>query len=71
MLFSRAALPCKDGNRAHASRAVPANRASAQLKLRTWRVLRQLRCSPHRAFIVHPDNMRTEPTPTCGHIPYR
>jgi hypothetical protein len=38
---------CKEANRAHARLRGPGERANAQLK--TWRVLRKLRCSPHRA----------------------
>ena len=37
----------KEANRAHARLRGPGERANAQLK--TWRVLRKLRCSPHRA----------------------
>jgi hypothetical protein len=37
----------KAANRAHARLRGPGERANAQLK--TWRVLRKLRCSPHRA----------------------
>jgi hypothetical protein len=37
----------KEVNRAHARLRGPGERANAQLK--TWRVLRKLRCSPHRA----------------------
>lgn len=36
-----------DANRAHARLRVPGERANAQLK--TWRILRKLRCCPHRA----------------------
>ncbi|MBA8949930.1 hypothetical protein HNR61_001543 [Actinomadura namibiensis] len=36
----------KDANRAHARLRSPGERAIAQLK--TWRILRQLRCCPHR-----------------------
>ena len=37
----------KDANRAHARLRGPGERANAQLK--TWRILRKLRCCPHRA----------------------
>ncbi len=37
----------KQANRAHAKLRPPAERANAQLK--TWRILRKLRCCPHRA----------------------
>jgi hypothetical protein len=37
----------KDANRAHASLRAPVERANAQLK--TWRILRKLRCCPWRA----------------------
>lgn len=37
----------KDANRAHAQLRSPAERANAQLK--TWRILRKLRCCPWRA----------------------
>lgn len=37
----------KDANRAHARLRGPGERANAQLK--TWRVLRKLRCCPRRA----------------------
>ena len=37
----------KDANRAHARLRVPGDRANAQLK--TWRILRKLRCCPWRA----------------------
>lgn len=36
----------KDANRAHARLRGPGERANAQLK--SWRILRKLRCSPHR-----------------------
>ena len=39
--------PQKDANRAHAKLRGPGERANAQLK--TWRILRKLRCCPHRA----------------------
>ncbi|SPT60684.1 Transposase and inactivated derivatives [Actinomadura madurae] len=39
--------PQKDANRAHAKLRGPGERANAQLK--SWRILRQLRCCPHRA----------------------
>lgn len=39
--------PQKDANRAHTRLRGPGERANAQLK--TWRILRKLRCSPHRA----------------------
>jgi hypothetical protein len=39
--------PLKDANRAHARLRSPGERANAQLK--TWRVLRKLRCCPHKA----------------------
>ena len=39
--------PQKDANRAHAQLRSPGERANAQLK--TWRVLRKLRCCPWRA----------------------
>ena len=38
---------CKDANRAHARLRGPGERANAQLKY--WRILLNLRCSPHRA----------------------
>jgi hypothetical protein len=37
----------KEANRAHAQLRAPGERANAQLK--TWRILRQLRCCPWRA----------------------
>ena len=37
----------KDANRAHAQLRSPGERANAQLK--TWRILRKLRCCPWRA----------------------
>jgi hypothetical protein len=37
----------KEANRAHAKLRAPGERANAQLK--TWRVLRKLRCCPWRA----------------------
>ncbi|CCH29381.1 IS5/IS1182 family transposase [Actinosynnema sp. NPDC047251] len=37
----------KEANRAHARLRGPGERANAQLK--TWRILRKLRCCPHRA----------------------
>src|SRR5690606_4155614 len=37
----------KDANRAHARLRGPGERAIAQLK--TWRILRKLRCCPHKA----------------------
>ena len=37
----------KDANRAHAKLRAPGERANAQLK--TWRILRKLRCCPWRA----------------------
>jgi hypothetical protein len=37
----------KDANRAHARLRAPGERANAQLK--TWRILRKLRCCPWRA----------------------
>ena len=37
----------KDANRAHAKLRGPGERANAQLK--TWRILRKLRCRPWRA----------------------
>jgi hypothetical protein len=37
----------KIGNRAHAKLRAPGERANAQLK--TWQILRKLRCCPHRA----------------------
>ena len=39
--------PLKDANRAHAKLRAPGERANAQLK--TWRILRKLRCCPWRA----------------------
>jgi hypothetical protein len=39
--------PQKDANRAHAKLRGPGERANAQLK--SWRILRKLRCCPHRA----------------------
>ncbi|MCR3745546.1 DDE superfamily endonuclease, partial [Actinomadura glauciflava] len=39
--------PQKDANRAHARFRGPGERANAQLK--SWRILRKLRCCPHRA----------------------
>jgi DDE superfamily endonuclease/Helix-turn-helix of DDE superfamily endonuclease len=39
--------PQKDANRAHAKLRAPGERANAQLK--TWRILRKLRCCPWRA----------------------
>ena len=39
--------PLKDANRAHAKLRGPGERANAQLK--SWRILRKLRCCPHRA----------------------
>jgi hypothetical protein len=39
--------PKKDANRSHARLRGPGERANAQLK--TWRILRKLRCCPHRA----------------------
>ncbi|MFG1856079.1 transposase family protein [Actinomadura geliboluensis] len=39
--------PQKDANRAHAKLRGPGERANAQLK--SWRILRRLRCCPHRA----------------------
>jgi hypothetical protein len=38
--------PLKDANRAHAKLRGPGERANAQLK--SWRILRKLRCCPHR-----------------------
>ena len=38
---------CKDANRAHARLRAPGERANAQLK--SWRILRKLRCCPWRA----------------------
>jgi hypothetical protein len=38
---------CKDANRAHARLRGPGERANAQLK--SWRILRKLRCCPRRA----------------------
>jgi hypothetical protein len=37
----------KEANRAHAKLRAPGERANAQLK--TWRILRKLRCCPWRA----------------------
>ena len=37
----------KDANRSHARLRGPGERANAQLK--NWRILRKLRCCPHRA----------------------
>ena len=37
---------CKDANRAHARLRAPGERANAQLK--SWRILRKLRCCPWR-----------------------
>ena len=37
----------KDANRAHARLRAPGERANAQLK--SWRILRKLRCCPRRA----------------------
>lgn len=39
--------PQKDANRSHARLRGPGERANAQLK--NWRILRKLRCCPHRA----------------------
>ncbi len=39
--------PQKDANRAHAQHRAPGERANAQLK--SWRILRKLRCCPWRA----------------------
>jgi hypothetical protein len=39
--------PQKEANRAHARLRAPGERANAQLK--TWRILRKLRCCPWRA----------------------
>jgi hypothetical protein len=39
--------PQKEANRAHAKLRAPGERANAQLK--TWRILRKLRCCPRRA----------------------
>lgn len=39
--------PLKDANRSHARLRGPGERANAQLK--GWRILRKLRCCPHRA----------------------
>ena len=39
--------PQKDANRAHAQLRSPGERANAQLK--TWRILRKLRCCPWKA----------------------
>jgi DDE superfamily endonuclease len=45
----------KDANRAHAQHRAPGERASAQLK--TWRIMRKLRCCPwqagHLAKAIH------------------
>ena len=43
----QAANPRKQANRAHAKLRAPGERANAQLK--TWRILRKLRCCPWRA----------------------
>jgi hypothetical protein len=40
----------KDANRAHARLRAPGERANAQLK--TWRVLRKLRCCPWRRLLA-------------------
>ena len=39
--------PQKEANRAHAKLRAPGERANAQLK--SWRILRKLRCCPWRA----------------------
>jgi hypothetical protein len=56
LLGTAAGYPCqgrnkpasqKDANRAHARLRAPGERANAQLK--SWRILRKLRCCPWRA----------------------
>lgn len=39
--------PCKDANRSHTRLRGPGERANAQLK--SWNILTNLRCCPHRA----------------------
>jgi hypothetical protein len=53
--------PKKDANRSHARLRGPGERANAQLK--SWKMLRKLRCCPHRArphrsSHPHPSNPR-------------
>ena len=53
----------KEANRSHARLRGPAERATAQLK--TWHVLRHLRCCPHRAGRITKAVCPTDPRDPC------
>ncbi|SNR57846.1 DDE superfamily endonuclease [Actinomadura mexicana] len=57
--------PQKDANHAHSKLRGPGERANAQLK--SWRILRKLRCCPHRASRLAKANHTLQLRETASH----